>query len=107
MDFKGFLRLIDRWKAFHDLPFPTEWARNVDGIGLASLSLEADKWFEQLMNHIVPGGIVVGLQSVVEKCELVLPALSGEALAYFREVHFIAIESLTFLRRIRPAEFSQ
>src|SRR5687768_1585536 len=40
--------LWTRWAAFRSRPFPYEWAKVVNGVGLATLSMRADKCFNTL-----------------------------------------------------------
>jgi hypothetical protein len=103
MGWKDFQPLEQRLRGFRAKPFPTQWARVVNDVGIASLGMAADKWFDEFIRgHNSMKSVTFQLRQIVQKCDRILPALDETALLYFAEMRSIALECLDLARKRRP-----
>ena len=103
---------FDAWKSsvqrFWRQPFPTEWARVVNGIGLASLALRAEHTFGDLAGHWNPeyvrgSGLAQStaerLRTILEDLERATPALPPEPRAYFDQLRALVADAIALTER--------
>jgi hypothetical protein len=100
----------ERWSAFRMRPFPTDWAKVVAGVGLASFSMRVEKsfwkmstmgvwkpWYVHRMGWAVPA--VEDLRDILRQFDMFLPALPPEPRRYFEEFRSLAADALALTER--------
>ena len=104
------LALGERIRDFRLRPFPEGWAKVVNGVGLASLSMRAEFSLYgvpaftcvYLDEHHYPEPVVSGLGGIIESCDRALPALPADAAPYFRELRSLAHDALRMVNAYWP-----
>ena len=106
-----FDRLRERFRAFRGVAFPTEWAKVVNGVGLASLAMRAEKCLSQLTSSDTYAARRVELRdlwrapataaelnTLLDLHDRTLPALPPGPRAYFDELHAMVRDALAYTK---------
>ena len=111
--------LAARVHAFRQRPFPTDWAKVVNGVGLASLAMRAERslgeisWLGYFCNfrrsylltlgepEATAGRLHDGLRLLAEQLDRALPALPPEPRGYFAGLRALVADAATLAARWR------
>lgn len=106
-----------RFHAFRQRPFPTDWAKVVNGVGLASLAMRAERslgelsWLSWFCNfrrsylltlgepEATAGRLHDALRPLVEQLDRVLPALPPEPQGYFADFRALVADPAALAAR--------
>ena len=108
--FEALDALWTRWAAFRSRPFPHEWAKVVNGVGLATLSMRAETCLNTLFGYYPPGrasmrmNLTSDLDTAVAWCDEALPCLPDEPRQYFEDLRSILHDATTVLGKLSWTE---
>ena len=105
----AFDALWARVRLFHARPFPTEWAKVANGVGLASFAMRAEKALGALfpLTEYKPSylhsirashGIIGELRTVLATFDRFMPALPPDPRSYFEDLRSLVAEAVAFAR---------
>jgi hypothetical protein len=95
-----------RYDVFKKRPFPTDWAKVVNGIGLVSLTMRAERCLGDAIHKHLPRPTIDELLRLLDMFERALPApLPSESRGYFEELRDILAESLRYAKLYRAWHF--
>ena len=91
-------------------PFPTDWAKVVAGVGLASFTMRVEdvlahlpQWAEYKAHYLhslgVPQSIVPGLHDLLPPFDRFLPSLPPEPRRYFEDLRSLVVEAIELTDR--------
>lgn len=105
-EFDALSALWTRWGAFRSRAFPREWAKVVNGVGLASLSMRAERALNLLFGYFPPGktnlrnDLTTNLATALAWCDEALPALPDEPRHYFEELRSIVGDAAALIDKL-------
>ena len=94
-------------RLFRDRPFPHDWAKVVNGVGLASFSMQVERRLGELssLSYWKPAYLystgqaqsaVANLQATLAEFDSFLPALPPEPRSYFEDLRSLVADAIAF-----------
>jgi hypothetical protein len=84
-------------------PFSPEWAKVVNGVGLASLTMRAERVFGDFAGYLNPDyarsiglaqAVSADLRDIVRQIDRATPALPSEARVYFGDLRSLVLSAI-------------